>query len=209
MSVDILSIDRYPKIIWSSKDQQSHSGLADTFGLIGIRIGSKGLWIDDENLLIPQNVPSMANDLLIFGHQKQAAIWVYSHINNPFDLDDSERINQAGILAQDLLIADHEMSTAEKAIQRAKGLINSLYIIEIRADQETTKNREIIMEVVRSQTEKLSPDKLQKISKQLLDLGIEQIDATTPINDMTELRKSYWPNWLVRYSDPKQSIIGY
>lgn len=93
------------------------------------------------------------------------------------------------------------MRSAEKAIQYARALVNSLITSDVKADPEIRKGAREIMQVVQTQLRKRSPTKLVVTATSLAEIGVEQID--------TLLRTFYWPGpgWLIKYSDQEQIII--
>ncbi len=206
MSAEI-TIAQYPQINWSREYLHEDGDPADTFGLVQFRIGPTGWRMNDERLLIPYATPHMADSLLVFGSPRATMFWVYSHTDKLFSLEETERINRAGSLAQDIAVASLQIQTAERVINLGQALLRTLEdIIGVQSDPEIVREAGMIENVVTSQGRLRSPDKLLAAARGLREIGVRLVVDKEPSSFSSNIEETYWPEWLIdKYSGPQSA----
>lgn len=198
---EILSIDQYPQINWSKEEIGPEGDPVDTHGLIGLRIGPNGWRMDYQHLLTPYYAKNQTNSLLMFGHPGYTKIWVYSCEDKLFDLEDPDRINQAGIFAQNLLTADRQMIAARKVIEVGQTLLETVRQIAAEEDPNLLKEAGIIDDFIKSQEEKLQPGNILVAARNLVVIGVKEVRTEPSRLHRSGFDIAFWPSWIIeKYS---------
>lgn len=173
MATEILSVDQFPDINWSTPRTHQDGDPDSTYGIIEIASNHQILRITaDHQLTKIDSTQPFVNSRLRFGKPGRPSFTLRASSSSPFSTDDSNRINHATETCRQILTTLHQMEAASKITYIGDQLLLVLRLNIGYGSHDHLQDIGVVEDLLNRYTTSLSTERLLTNARELQELEV-------------------------------------